>query len=102
MPVGGQWPPASVPSRSSIIDLVGEEGEVQSDTVVELGSGRLVEEIEAVLIGSSVGETKEVTYDLADGWKATLGGEIFQGPMHSFFGRVQKNTGAFVELKYSF
>ena len=49
-----------------VVDLVGEEGEAQSDTVVELGSGRLVEEIEAALIGASVGETKEVTYELAD------------------------------------
>lgn len=43
-----------------------------------------------------------ISYDLSDAWKATVGGEIFQGPRHSFFGRVQRNTGAFVELKYSF
>jgi hypothetical protein len=47
-------------------------------------------------------ERPRVTYDLTDAWKATVGGEIFHGPRHSFFGRVQKNTGAFVELKYSF
>ena len=49
-----------------VVDLVGDAGEAQSDTVVELGSGRLVEEIEAALIGASVGETKEVSYELAD------------------------------------
>ena len=49
-----------------VIDLQSPSGEAQSDTVVELGSGRLVEEIEAALIGASVGETKEVTYELAD------------------------------------
>ncbi len=43
-----------------------------------------------------------ITYDLTDAWKATVGGEVFQGPRHSYLGRVQKNTGAFVELKYSF
>ena len=43
-----------------------------------------------------------ITYDVTDAWKATVGGEIFEGPIHSFFGRVKKNTGAFVELKYSF
>jgi trigger factor len=49
-----------------VVDLVGDSGETQSDTVVELGSGRLVEEIEAALIGASVEETKEVSYELAD------------------------------------
>jgi len=57
---------AAADGDTLVIDLVGVEGEVQSDTVVELGSGRLVEEIEAVLIGASVGETKDVTYELAD------------------------------------
>ena len=49
-----------------VVDLLSASGEAQSDTVVELGSGRLVEEIEAALVGASVGETKEVAYDLAD------------------------------------
>ena len=49
-----------------VVDLVSPSGEAQSDTVVELGSGRLVDEIEAALVGASVGETKEVSYDLAD------------------------------------
>ncbi len=41
-------------------------------------------------------------YDLADAWRVTVGGEVFRGPRHSYVGRVKKNTGAFVELKYSF
>ena len=49
-----------------VVDLVSPEGEAQPDTVVELGSGRLVEEIEAELVGARVGETREVAYDLAD------------------------------------
>ena len=49
-----------------VVDLQSPGGEAQSDTVVELGSGRLVEEIETALVGASVGETKEVSYDLAD------------------------------------
>jgi len=49
-----------------VVDLQSPSGEAQSDTVVELGAGRLVEEIEAALVGASVGETKEVSYDLAD------------------------------------
>ena len=42
-------------------------GETQSDTVVELGAGQLVEEIEQALVGASAGETKPITYELADG-----------------------------------
>jgi hypothetical protein len=44
----------------------------------------------------------KIAYDVADNWRATVGGEIFHGPKHSFFGRIEKNTGAFVELRYSF
>lgn len=43
-----------------------------------------------------------LVYDLTDAWKASVGGEIFHGPKNSTFGRVQHNSGAFVELKYSF
>ncbi len=50
-----------------VVDLVSPDGESQSDTVVELGSGRLVEEIEAALVGASVGDTHTVSYDSADG-----------------------------------
>jgi trigger factor len=49
-----------------VVDIVSSEGEAQRDTVVELGSGRLVEEVETALIGASTGETKSVTYELAD------------------------------------
>jgi hypothetical protein len=43
-----------------------------------------------------------VTYDLADGWRVGIGGEVFGGPKVSFFGRVKHNSGGFVELLYSF
>ncbi len=43
-----------------------------------------------------------LSYALADGWRAAVGAEVFHGPMHSLFGRVEKNTGAFLELRYSF
>ena len=49
-----------------VVDIVAPEGEAQRDTVVELGSGRLVDEVEAALLGASAGETKSVTYELAD------------------------------------
>jgi len=55
-----------------VIDLVSPDGESQSDTVVELGSGRLVAEVEAALVGASVGDTRDVSYELADGGAAAV------------------------------
>jgi trigger factor len=49
-----------------VVDIVSPDGEAQRDTVVELGAGRLVDEVEAALIGASAGETKTVPYELAD------------------------------------
>ena len=49
-----------------VIDIVSPDGSEQRDTVVELGSGRLVDEIETALRGASAGETKQVAYELAD------------------------------------
>ncbi len=54
-----------------VIDIVGDEAGVQRDYVVELGSGRLLDEIEAALPGTSAGETKAVEFDLEEG-KATV------------------------------
>ena len=55
-----------------LVDIVSPDGETQRDTVVELGAGRLVEEVEAVLVGASAGETKSVTYELADETPASV------------------------------
>jgi trigger factor len=49
-----------------VVDIVAPGGEAQRDTVVELGAGTLVEEVESTLVGASPGETKLVTYELAD------------------------------------
>jgi trigger factor len=58
-----------------VIDALDENGEGQRDLVVELGSGRLVEEIERALTGASPGETKEIEFETADDStaKATVG-----------------------------
>jgi trigger factor len=55
-----------------VVDLSGADGTGQSDTVVELGSGRLVPEIESALVGASVGDTRTVRYELADGSETTV------------------------------
>lgn len=44
-----------------VLDLAGG-GEARRDVVVEVGSGRLVEEIEQALLGMTAGQTKEVAY----------------------------------------
>ena len=55
-----------------VIDLISPNGDEQRDTVVELGAGRLVEEVEAALRGSAVGEKQTVTYELADDTSAAV------------------------------
>jgi hypothetical protein len=43
-----------------------------------------------------------VTYAFTDQVKGTVGGEVYQGPEDSFFGRLKDNRGVFTELRYSF
>jgi trigger factor len=53
-----------------VIDVISESGEGQRDLVVELGAGRLVEELERALTGGNTGETKEVELPQPDGTTA--------------------------------
>jgi trigger factor len=55
-----------------IIDLSDSDGETQRDTVVELGAGRLADELESAIVGASPGETKQTSYALPDGSTATV------------------------------
>src|SRR5581483_9380912 len=55
-----------------LVDLVSPSGESQSDMVVELGAGRLADEIEQALVGARVGDTRTVTYELVDDTTATV------------------------------
>jgi trigger factor len=55
-----------------VVDLVTAGGEAQRDYVIELGMGRVVEELEQTLVGMSAGETKEVEYELAGGETAKV------------------------------
>jgi trigger factor len=55
------------PDDTLVIDLVGDTGETRRDYVVELGRGAVVEEIEQGLVGMSGGETRELSFELADG-----------------------------------
>ena len=55
------------PDDTVIVDLVGSDGDVRRDYVIELGRGAVVEEIERGLVGTNAGETKELEFELADG-----------------------------------
>ncbi len=55
-----------------VVDLVSPNGDTQRDTVVEVGAGRLIEEIETALTGASAGETRQATYELADESSASV------------------------------
>ena len=59
-----------------VVDLVDETGEAQRDYVVQLGAGRLVEEIERGLIGMSPGEAKEISYTPPEGGTKQAGATL--------------------------
>jgi trigger factor len=55
------------PGDTVVVDLIREDGDGgQRDYVVELGSGRLVPELEQQLVGMSTGEEREVRFELPD------------------------------------
>lgn len=55
-----------------VVDLVAANGEAQRDYVIELGAGRVLEEVEEALVGMSAGETKTVEYSDQEGNSATV------------------------------
>jgi trigger factor len=63
VPVTGR---AATDGDTAVVDLVSGDGS-QRDSVVELGSGRLVEEVENGIRGLSPGESREIAYELGDG-----------------------------------
>jgi trigger factor len=58
---------AAQPGDVAVVDIVAEDGPSQRDYVIELGSERVVEEIEAGIVGLLPGESRPVTWELADG-----------------------------------
>jgi trigger factor len=55
-----------------VLDLVSSAGETQRDYVVELGSGRLVPELEERVVGAAAGESREVEYADSSGETPTV------------------------------
>jgi trigger factor len=64
VPVSGR---TAADGDTVVVDLVADDGTAQRDYVVEVGSGRLVEEIENGLLGLGDGESREIAYELGDG-----------------------------------
>ena len=55
-----------------VADLISPDGEAQRDYVVELGSQRLLPEIEQGLVGQAAGGEREIEYRLPDGAEARI------------------------------
>jgi trigger factor len=63
------------PDDTVVVDLVAED-ETRRDYVVDLGRGAVVEEVERGLVGMSPGETKEISFELADGSSQSLSATV--------------------------
>jgi trigger factor len=72
VPVEGR--PAA-PDDTVVVDLVAED-ETRRDYVVDLGRGAVVEEVERGLVGMNPGETKEISFELADGSTQSLSATV--------------------------
>jgi trigger factor len=90
----------------AVLDLEGEDiGTTQRDYAVEVGSGRLVDEIESALVGMSTGESKDVEFELADEQKAsvkvTVGGiqEKVLPPLDDDFAAAASEFETLAELR---
>ncbi len=62
------------PGDTVVVDIVGEQTGTQRDYVAEIGEGRLVDELEAALVGMSAGEAK--TVELPIGEEETTAAEL--------------------------
>jgi trigger factor len=51
---------------TAVVDLEAADGTAQRDYVVDLGSERLVEELDNGILGLTPGESREIAYELAD------------------------------------
>jgi trigger factor len=88
-----------------VIDALDEMGEGQRDLVVELGAGRLVEELERAITGTEPGETKDVELQQPDGTtaKATVTlrelKEKVLPPLDDELARAASEFGTLAELR---
>src|SRR5690242_8836386 len=92
------------PDDTVVVDLVAEE-ETRRDYVVDLGRGAVVEEVEQGLIGMSAGDTKEMSFELADGASQTLTATVKEikekvlPPLDDDLARAASEFETFAELR---
>jgi trigger factor len=96
---------AAQPGDVVVADLANRDGHAQRDYVVEVGSGRLVEEIEAAVVGMSAGETKSVEYELADDARGSVEVTVKEihekvlPPLEDAFARAASEFDTLAELR---
>ena len=87
-----------------VVDLVAED-ETRRDYVVELGRGAIVEEVEQGLVGMSAGETKEMSFELADSSTQSLSATVKEikekvlPPLDDDLARSASEFETFAELR---
>jgi len=92
------------PDDTLVVDLVAEE-ETRRDYVVDLGRGAVVEEVEQGLVGMSAGDTKEMSFELADGSTQTLTATVKEikekvlPPLDDDLARAATEFETFAELR---
>src|SRR5438093_828150 len=88
-----------------VVDAVEESGEAQRDLVLELGAGRLLEDVERALIGAAPGDTREVEYSLPDGSSRTTQVTVKEikekvlPPAEDDFARAASEFDTYAELR---
>jgi trigger factor len=101
VPVEGR---AIGPDDTVVVDLVAED-ETRRDYVVDLGRGAIVEEVEQGLIGMNAGETKEMSFELADGSTQSLSATVKEikekvlPPLDDDLARAASEFETFAELR---
>ncbi len=101
VPVEGR---AVGPDDTVVVDLVAED-ETRRDYVVDLGRGAVVEEVEQGLVGMNAGETKEMSFELADESTQTLTATVKEikekvlPPLDDDLARAATEFETFAELR---
>jgi len=88
-----------------VVDAVEEGGEAQRDLVLELGAGRVLEEVERALLGAEAGDTRSVEYSLPDGSSRTTEVTVKEikekvlPPADDDFARAASEFDSYAELR---
>jgi trigger factor len=92
------------PEDTVVVDLVAED-ETRRDYVVDLGRGAVVEEVEQGLVGMGAGDTKEMSFELADGSAQSLTATVKEikekvlPPLDDDLARAATEFETFAELR---